>query len=283
MTQQSPRPWNTLGSVDPRQLVEARLQLHWAVQLVAAFSNAGLETLPDDSQSNLGWQDGPGVLQGRVRPDGFAAGLKPVDLELVLIDAAGGIVDGMALAGRTLEEGRTWLDSAAARGDGSSPITLRDYEMPDHPVAAGNPFTHQPTAAFAAVAQWFAAGNSALSALTASQPGWAEVRCWPHHFDLGTIASLEASNDPSSGRSIGAGMSTGDASYAEPYFYVNPYGLRSQPAGPPDLPPPALWHTEGWFGAVLMGSALLAHKDPSSTVAGFFDGAVAAARQLLGA
>ena len=49
--------WSTVGEIDPRELVEARLQLHWAAQPVMAFADCALEHVSDDSQANLGWRD----------------------------------------------------------------------------------------------------------------------------------------------------------------------------------------------------------------------------------
>jgi hypothetical protein len=272
--------WRNLGSTDPRQLVDARSQLHWAVQIVAAFADAELERLADDSQSNLGWRDDLGVLLGRQRPDGLAAGLRLEGLGLMVFDASGGVVSSLPLAGQTLDRALSSCDGVVANRSGGSPIRLRDYDMPHHQVTSGHPFTLEPEAAFVELSRWFANGNAALDALTTSQPGWSEVRCWPHHFDLGSVASLEPSGDPSRGRSIGIGMSPGDAWYPQPYFYVNPYGLNTEPAELPPLPSGGGWHTDGWLGAVLVGSALLEHTDPATGVAAFLDGAVAAARRL---
>jgi len=49
--------WSTVGKIDPRDLVEARTQLHWAAQPVMAFADCALEHVSDDSQANLGWRD----------------------------------------------------------------------------------------------------------------------------------------------------------------------------------------------------------------------------------
>ncbi|MBD3873434.1 MAG: hypothetical protein IFK91_11040, partial [Acidobacteria bacterium] len=133
------------------------------------------------------------------------------------------------------------------------------------------------------LARWFANGNLVLRELTSSDRGWAEVRCWPHHFDLGTVISLESSGDASSGRSIGVGLSPGDTSYSEPYLYVNPYGLTDQPANQPPLESGAHWHTDGWFGAVLTATAIVVNPGGTqeSAVLSFLHGAVDAARNLL--
>jgi len=54
-------------------------------------------------------------------------------------------------------------------------------------------------------------------------------------------------------RSIGIGLSPGDGSYAEPYFYISPWPYPSQP----DLPAvmaPAFWHREDFTAVILRGS-----------------------------
>lgn len=47
-------------------------------------------------------------------------------------------------------------------------------------------------------------------------------------------------------------MSPGDSSYPQPYFYVNPY---PRPEDPPEaeLAGGGHWHSEVFFGAVLLG------------------------------
>jgi hypothetical protein len=50
-----------------------------------------------------------------------------------------------------------------------------------------------------------------------------EVRCWPHHFDLGSLIVVETSADGELTKSIGIGLSPGDEAHAEPYFYVSPF------------------------------------------------------------
>jgi len=286
MDQQPESPWNTVGGLDPRKLVEARLQLHWAVQPVMAFADCELDKLPDDSQSNLGWSDDFQALVGRPRPDGLAAGLRINDLTLLVLSEDGAVAEGVSLEGRTIDQAVLWLGAVVTKLTGTMPmhpIWIRDYEMPEHPLSTGAPFALDHPPAFAELARWFANGSSALQGLTSRDEGWAEVRCWPHHFDLGTLISLESSGDASSGRSIGAGLSPGDHSYPEPYFYVNPYGLGQSPAELPPLASGGRWHTENWFGAVLTAKSILAIPEDSreSAVSSFLHGAVDAARGFL--
>jgi hypothetical protein len=278
--------WSNVGDNDSRKLVEARTQLHWAVQPVMAFADCALEQLPDDSQANLGWSDDLEALVGRRRPDGFSTGLRIPYMTLMVFDEGGATADSISLEGQTIDSAVSWLEEVVAARSGGPlerPIRIRDYEMPEHPVAKGAAFALDCPPAFAELARWFANGNLVLRELTSSDRGWAEVRCWPHHFDLGTIISLESSGDASIGRSIGVGLSPGDTSYPEPYFYVNPYGLAAQPADGPALESGGRWHTDGWFGAVLTATAIGANPGGSqeSAVLAFLRGAVDAARRLM--
>src|SRR5262249_57852622 len=68
----------------------------------------------------------------------------------------------------------------------------------------------------------------------------------PHHFDIATLLDFGES------RTIGVGLSPGDSSYAEPYFYVSPSPVPKDRSGP--ALPVGHWHSQGWFGAVLTGS-----------------------------
>jgi hypothetical protein len=277
--------WRTVGENDLRKLVEARIQLHWAVQPVMAFADSAIVPLPDDSQANLGWREGIEAMVGRRRPDGLSAGLRIPDMTLLVFDREGAIAEGLSLEGQTIDSAVLWLEEEVAARSGGSPerpIRIRDYEMPEHPVATGAVFAVDGPSAFDELARWFTNGHLVLNELTSSDEGWAEVRCWPHHFDLGTIISLESSGDTSSGRSIGVGMSPGDASYPEPYLYVNPYGLAAQPTDGPALGSGGRWHTDGWFGAVLTATAIVANPGglQESAVSSFLHSAVDAARNL---
>jgi len=286
MNQVNGSGWREVGQVDPLQLVDARLQLHWAVQPVMAFADCELEKMPDDSQSNLGWRGDFEAMVGRPRPDGLAAGLRIADLTLMVFSKEGAIAEAVSLEGCTIDQAVSWLGTAVTKLIGAMPehpIWIRDYEMPEHPLSTGAVFALDRPPAFAELAQWFANGNLALQGLVSRDEGWAEVRCWPHHFDLGTLISIESAGDPSKGRSIGAGLSPGDHWYPEPYFYVNPYGLVEAPVDGPPLASGGRWHTDGWFGAVLTATTILENKEDAqeSEVLSFLQSAVDAAREFL--
>lgn len=94
------------------------------------------------------------------------------------------------------------------------------------------------------------------------------VQVFPHHFDLSLnwfSGQLVPGEDPADEESADAqmnfGFSTGDDGIAEPYFYITAY---PQPADftAIKLPPPAVWHTESFSGAVLKYADLRQTSNP---------------------
>ena len=68
MAQMSQRTTALQSRVDFPTMAAARLQLHHAVQLVHAISNAYLDPVADDSHANLGWDAEVYSLLGRSTP-----------------------------------------------------------------------------------------------------------------------------------------------------------------------------------------------------------------------
>jgi hypothetical protein len=278
--------WQTLGAVAPDALVDARLQLHHAAQVVASAGVTFLEPEPDDSHPNLGWWDSCSALVGRSLPGAnVQIGLRPADLSLLVVDAGGRSSDELVLDGRTLEDAYAWLESVTTSAGARLPaggVTRASYEIPSHPTASGAPFSHEPQAAFAELSRWFANGHHVLVELAKRLPGASDVRCWPHHFDLGALAVVATGPDGSLAKSVGIGLSPGDGGYAEPYGYVSPWPYP-EPAALPPLPCGGAWHTEGHTSAVLTGSQLLAHPAESQgeRLREFFDCASDASTRAL--
>ena len=278
--------WNELGAVPPAELVDARLQLHQAAQVVASAGTTFLEPQPDDSHPNFGWAQPVGALLGRTLPGAnVRVGLRVSDLTLLLVDRNGSVGDELALHGKTLVDAYGWLAKATTNAGAELPtrgITRSSYEIPKHATAEGAPFSSASRDALAELARWFANGFEVLTALAAQMPGASEVRCWPHHFDVGALASLETRPDGSLAKSIGLGLSPGDASYAEPYWYVSPWPYPA-PSELPVLDNGGHWHAEGFTSAILTGSELIAGPPDSQSerLHAFLDSAVAASRHAL--
>ena len=234
--------------LDPKSLTDSRVQLHWAAQLLAAAADSMLERSPDDSHSNLAWDEANRSMEGRI-------GARIEFPTMNLVTASG---DTFSLLGNTLEQARIWLDEEV-----ETELVLRDYDMPAHTVAEGAVFD-VPQADRDELAAWFTFGQQAMGPI-------AGCRIWPHHFDLGWLIEIEGPN-----KSIGGGMSPGDGNFDQPYFYVNPYGVEN-PGELPSLTDGASW-ADGWFGAVMTAEQILASNDPATITKSFLNDTVSMMR-----
>jgi hypothetical protein len=279
------------GVPAPTMLASARVELHWAAQIVAAVGRALIPAAPDDSHTSLEWLEAERALLGGATPSGLRLGLRPADLTLVLLDPHdrnAGPRGELPLAGRTLDEARLWATEAL----GSVATVVPPYEMPPHAVAHRGTFTGGDRAALEELERWYAAADGLFREVrrTRSHPPMnaSPVRCWPHHFDIATLIELPPGAS-AGGRTIGVGLSPGDGSYEEPYFYVTPWPVPANWNDPrlPGLPGGAAWHRTGWLGAVLTATAIFAETAASPSkraeaVSRFLDAAVGASATLLG-
>jgi hypothetical protein len=274
--------WRRLGVVDPRALAEARLMLHHAAQIATAPGRSLLPARPDDGQTALEWLEEPQALAGEwiAGRDRWRPALCPADLALLMLGDSSGAAT-FPLTGRTLDDGVTWLRAQASRrgSDGSRLSLSIPYTIPAHAVGVGGRFPPEPDPDFAELARYISNTDRLLRAFVAGRPEVSAVRCWPHHFDIGAVITLDDS------RTVGLGLSPGDEAIAEPYWYVNTWPRpESLPEPMPRLPGGGRWNVEGWLGAVLTGSALVAAGDGEAQEAlarQFLDVATTAARVLL--
>ena len=269
--------WLRLGALAPTALGAAREALHHAVQIVAAAGETFVAHEDDTSHTALVWMEGHGALAGRELAGRYPCRLavRVRDLTLLLVDRQGAPHAGLALETRTPAEASLWAAAA-----------LRDYTHGEHAHALVHPGFEipgrvtrfaAPSAALAELARWTANADAEIGAFALRTPGSGPALCWPHHFDLATLVRLEPP------RTLGVGLSPGDADIGEPYVYVNHAPAQASRALPPlDA---GEWHTAGWLGAVLRGSALVAAGDARAQQAlwrRFVASAVAASRRLVG-
>jgi hypothetical protein len=221
------------------------------------------------------WLDGANALATEivdaVRP--FRVGLRIADLTLLFIDTPDGDKGVFPLLERTRNEAIAWL--RARIGDaGRDPAAMRTtlhFSIAPHPTDSGSAFVRKGDA-LEELAHWYHSAYSVLETRRARTTGAGEVRCWPHHFDLATL--ITCSSGPF--QTIGIGMSPGDSSYDEPYFYVGPsprptFDVAELAAGH--------WHTTDWWGAVLTASEIVAQAsraEQGALVNRFIDSALEA-------
>lgn len=274
--------WKTLGAVSPDRLSEARAQLHWAAQLLSAPGVSLLPAVEDYSHSNLGWDSELAVLTGRqVGPESLRAGLVFEGLELLVIDGERERAS-MRLAGHTMQQSLSWLGRELG-GEGVT-LALPVHDMPSHPLGEEGAFSDDGAQARGELAAWFANAFALIRKTVVEDRAASPVRCWPHHFDVASLISLDTGADAETARSIGVGFSPGDGSYAQPYFYVTPWPYPDSEELP-SLPTGAHWHRTDWTGAVLTAENLLAlpSEKQERCARETLDRALAACHELLGA
>jgi hypothetical protein len=215
----------------------------------------------------------------------FRAGIRISDASLVVLDEQGSIDREFALDGSTLEQGYAWLVSAIGENPEAGPeiLTRPSHAMPELEAGEGAPFSFDNPVALEELKRWYRNGEYILQWVAGQEEEASPVRCWPHHFDIATLFVLDPEKSSDEARSIGVGVIPGDASYHEPYVYVTPWPY------PYDQRLPMLegghWHTEGWYGAVMAGSELVAAGsglDQLHYLREFLESAIAACRMLLG-
>jgi hypothetical protein len=254
------KSWQSISNTQLQQLTEARLQLHYAVQFIAMTSAAFAEALPDDSHTSLEWYPDLKVFVGAIIrcKKRFRVALDPISLTLMLLDHRSETVASLPLQGKTMSEGLIWLKQEISRlGVDASSMQLPSYpqpDFPDHPLAHGACFDASQASALSALANDYARTHQLLETIIANTEDASAVRIWPHHFDIATLIMLPGIRNGQP-LTVGVGMSPGDVSYPEPYWYVSP-SPDPDPAHLPALDGSGFWHTQDWVGAILKASQL---------------------------
>ncbi|HKH46365.1 MAG TPA: hypothetical protein VKM72_17020 [Thermoanaerobaculia bacterium] len=284
--------WHPLGRVSAERLADARRQLHWAAQAVAAVGKRLLEHQADYGEQSFRWsEEARALAQGTVsgivpESEPFRPALRPSPPALLLLDADSRPLRELPLDGPTLEKAFRWLEeeSASLLGRPLDEPLDRSADIEAHPVGcSGAPFSAADAEAFEDLAAWFGNAHRLLTRLADSNPGASAVRCWPHHFDIATLIHLDPGDASETARSIGAGLSPGDTGRPAPYLYVTPWPYPSTNKLP-DLEGGGIWNTQGWVGAVLDAATLLdGSGDPAHRAERFVESAVAGSRALLAA
>jgi hypothetical protein len=252
--------WQAIANIPPHKLVESKLQLHYAIQFIAATGAALAEPLPDYSHTSLAWHPVLEVFVGSpiqaAKP--FQVALDPVSLTLILLDQQSETIAALPLPGKTMAAGLSWLQQELSQlGIDASKIAFLDYppdDFPDHPLAHGAAFDASQVLALSELTDYYANTDPLFQAIIATTEDATATRIWPHHFDMATLIMLPGMKNGSP-LTVGVGLSPGDASYDEPYWYVSPYPYPDI-ASLPALDGHGFWHTQHWVGAVLPASRL---------------------------
>jgi len=247
--------WPLISSVAPEALIETTLELHWAVQLVASAGQTFAEPRPDDSHRAMQWAPSLRAFVGSpfAGPYPFRVAIRPDDLTLLLVDRTDGTLGSLPLAGKTLDEGHEWMSLGMATYLGGPPPRLErpEYDMPSHPVGAGEPFTGGDETARRVLGALYAGAADLISGAMAGRDRAPEIRCWPHHFDIAALLTIDSE------RNIGVGLAPMGGGFGGWYLYVTPRPYPDSEALP-DLAGAGHWHIDRWTGAVLTGDEVRA-------------------------
>ena len=278
--------WEAVNAVDPATLTETRLAAHWAAQIIGGVGEALVDPQPDFSHTSMWWSEEFRSLVGRPTKIGSRVALRLADLT-IHIHAPNGTSTSTELEGRTLRQSLDWVIAELEKSERvalAGTPEIPSYEMPEHGVSKGEAFGVPDAKRLKELSRWYANASRLAEIVSHNTLGASPVRCWPHHFDIATLVTLDPDgSDPEAARSIGFGLSPGDGSYDEPYFYVNPWPSPAQRENHHPLAGGGQWHTDGWFGAVLPAGAIKGDaRTQAEQVLTFAKSAMAANRIILG-
>jgi hypothetical protein len=269
--------WLDLNPLLANKLSEVRLNLQGAAQLVSAVGFSLAAPQSDDSQTSLYWEANlfAGVLIPAPTP--VRAALDPITFTLLLLDQTGKPLAHFNLTGQTLEQGLAWLQQQLDHYGVEGPrLALGEYPpaLQHHPLTQGVPFSDTPPALHQELVNYFTNTVQLLQPLVQGHTNAAALLVWPHNFDIATLHSFP------DGKTIGIGLSPGDTTYPQPYWYITPAPYPGPPY--PDLTGGGFWHSSGWVGAVLTGSQLTPESaDQPQQVQEFITSALTASASLL--
>ena len=251
--------WKTTTPSDPEQLAHARMQLHQAAQIAAAVGRTYNTKVKDDHFASFIWNPNHDVLQGHVveANENFTAALNIPKLSIDLISGNDQIISSFELEGKTQKQALIWLEEHMVKLglDGSILSIKLPYEIPVYPTSKGQEFHVDDTAYLLEISKHFSNANLILNEVVQTHENASPISCWPHHFDIASLITLNDTGDPETSTSIGVGMSPGDEGYNEPYYYLTPWPYPNV-HDLPEIKGPGKWHTDSWVGGVLESSRL---------------------------
>lgn len=282
--------WQNWDTAIAGRLVDARRQLHHAAQFVAAVGKCYLTQQPDDSHTNMCWAIQHSALAGTMLQGGESCkfGISPAKFALLKISAEDDVNDEFALAGKTIAQAEDWLKQSLNASGYHPDHFSREmhYEIEPHAVASGAPFSGNIAAETAELGKYWGNAHLLISEINAHHPGASAVRCWPHHFDIALLITINSGDSPEQTKTIGVGLSPGDANFPMPYFYISPWPYPENKELLPAVSGNGFWHTEGWVGAVLTADKFPTDENTQSQIKQlqqFIRSGIAVSDQLLSA
>ena len=277
--------WDRLTEIPVDSLNIVREQLHHAVQLIAAAGKYLVPEQPDDSHTTLDWNTELNSFEGKMimGKNPLRIGFQPSDFSYYTRIDDNDVSQQYKLLNNTMDQAFFWLRGQLENFSiDVSELSLKmHYEIPSKIITSDYVFETINPGEIEQFCRYFANAHFLLNEIRQLLPDASEVRCWPHHFDIATLYTIDKDRSAEDARSIGIGFAPGDEGYEEPYFYLTPWPY-------PELEKIALpnlaagsWHTQDWVGAILKASDIYPSNDQASLVTEFINSSVPACASLL--
>jgi len=258
------------------RLIQAWREAHFGAQAAAELGKSWADERDDDSHSSFAWfrgEDGRGLEGVPAVDKGYVARLKFEGLELSVFDPSDGrTVADLTLVGRTLDEAMAWMAETCEREIGPRRQASRPApDLPGHPLADGAAFADE-RHGFNDLADLYDATFLTIERLRGSVEAFGAARCWPHHFDMASLAVLAEDDSGAMTKTVGFGITPPDALEADGYWYVSPW-RRDGADGGGSSPGLSVGRWEDRGGGVSMAvlpvSELSGDGERSARLAGF--------------
>ena len=257
--------WQEVGDPPPAELGPGRVVLREIAAIVQAVESAPLE-----------WRDEAQALASGLCAhdrEPFRAGVRPGDAALVLLDREDSVLAVHPLEGSSLDEAVAWLREQLSKRDIPAELPAPGYrEVIDT--------AHRPS--LTELGRWIGNADRLLRNLSRHTEKASPPRFDAESGEHCTRFSLPArAGEPA--RDVAVGLSCGDASVAEPYFFARPRPVDVE-TPLPTLPRGARWVREPAIEAVMPCSSVASDRSPSAQadrVATFIEAAVPAAHDLV--
>ncbi|MDC7996604.1 hypothetical protein [Gilvibacter sediminis] len=219
--------------------------IHQLAQYLAAAAISFMEAAPDDSHTNLGFDDSSQSLSTHPLNDlGVQLCFSYADFSLFW--KGEGLKSSISLDGKTHQEVLNWLKSTAEGLGFDKPYQYEfHYDLP-YQVEADQVWVSPEANTLNQLSEDRANAQLASEAFATELGQEVAIRIWPHHFDTGGYSPLE--ND----LGVGWGLAIPDSVVNSSYYYIS-YYKDGNSYLPDDLPGLTLgdWHRDGFTGGVL--------------------------------
>lgn len=267
--------WNKLSDLSRNELTSGRKMIHQAVQLPALAGRCLNTADPDDKTAALHWLDDKKLLVSQLwEGNNHRASLSISELQIKILDKNNDTVSMFSINGKSYNDCFDLLQKQIDQlGYGGERLSKDlPYKIPDYKFSDDSTFEDINKKALIELENYYSNANLVLNKIKGKFNS-SEILCWPHHFDIATSFTERGNSSREQSNSIGIGMSPGDESYNQPYFYVSPWPY---PEKKEMLPAPGTgkWHTENWFGAVLTADKIINSENQFNITTEFINSAI---------